>query len=832
MGFFDQLFFGKREPKEIATPKEVEPLTVDYIKEIVKTEVEHYVASPEINEVPVVGGRRSVPENVNQLSQGVAFNIEEDYPFEFLRLMEVLAMGNNHISYAVENVITLAHTEKDIYFADTVGDRMSQKMKQHLKENQTRWYDFSTGEDGLINDAFRQLAMWGCLSNEMIIKRDLSGIKKVVRVSPYTLRFAYDRDKDDYTSLQVSTGVTSGPFPGHVVLNPATFVYIANQKYKTLPYPVPPFVSALEDLVTEKDMKASFKTVMKKLGMLGFLSALVNAPTKRPGESDTDYQHRTFVYLESLRGPLENGLAKGVTLGIKGAHEFALQGSNINADAGEKLMKMIKMSIFAGMKQDPNMHGENYSTTETFGKVILAKMSKQAQNYQKVVETFLEKLYFLELILAGYNPGYVEVKFKPPMIGDEKRDEETETIRINNVILKYKQGIISQLQVAQELGYDKPDQEEPRTEPAPAVAEDPDEEPTGKEPEMKVAAEKSTDEIIFETGEALFGLGAHEPEFDYTVPAGCNVDGLSFDDAAKSYNDPVLERFIKRYSGTVNTKFRNAVAKTLFRMKVDLKKLKDDASVQRVTDIVFYHLYKNWDKNFRKPIRADISQNLTKAYATYRKDKKVFSANASKRSMSFDEGDIPDATFDLIDYRSIEYLKELDNLYLGKFITDEDTRERIKNWIESQYLQENWPIGKNSEMMDEFMRAFSDKVNMESFKIRRVIETTLNKTRNYANVQYIAQADVDEFEIVEVMDQKTCEYCQHMNGKTFSVTTAKDKIEKVVNGKPSEVPKLSPFATKIPLDEFVKMDAKALQAAGIDTPSYHCHCRGRIVAVI
>jgi SPP1 gp7 family putative phage head morphogenesis protein len=844
MGFFDrfsfEFSFGKKQPKEFAgevpvTIPELPPLvTVDFIKEIVKTEVEHYVANPQINEIPIVGGRVSVPENVNQLSQGIGFNIEEDYPFHLLRTLEILSIANNHVSYAVENVVTLAHTEKEVFFADTVGDKMAQKMKQHIKEAQTKWYDFSTGEDGLINDCFAQLATFGCLSNENIPTSDLKGIKKVVRVSPYNIRFAYDADKDDYIPLQTTTIKTKGRFPGHVELNPATYNYIALKRFKTSPYPVPPFIAALEDLVTEKDMKGSFKAVMKKLGMLGFFTALVNAPKQRPGESEQDYQVRTLIYLESLRPQMENGFARGMTIGIKNAHEFKLEGSNINADAGEKLMKLIKMSIFSGLKQDPNMHGENYSTTETFGRVILAKMSKQAENYQKVVETYLEKLYMLELILAGYNPGYVEVKFRPPMIGDVKRDEETEALRIANVTAKYEAGIISQLQRAQELGYDKPDQEEPRAKAPEAGAGDIDEEETGKEPEMKVAAESvAPEDMIFETNQAMFALGAYVTPYDYTVPEGCGMDAdiLSFDEVS-DYHDATLERFITKYSGAVRGKFQRAVKAALPGIKRDLKKLDADASAQRVIEVFFYHLYKDWDRNFKKRIKYDVRQNITRAYSTYRRDKKIFSAGSLNRGMAFDDGDIPAPVFELLDFRAIEYLKDLDNLYLGKFITDEDTRQRIKDWISDQYLQENWPIGKNSQMMDEFNKQFSDKVMMEDFKIRRVVETTLNKARNYANVNYIAQAEIEEFEIVEVMDQKTCEYCQHMNGKTFSVATAKDKIERVVNGKPSEVPKLSPFATKIPLEEFKKMDAQSLQAAGIDTPGYHCHCRGRVVARI
>jgi hypothetical protein len=93
-------------------------------------------------------------------------------------------------------------------------------------------------------------------------------------------------------------------------------------------------------------------------------------------------------------------------------------------------------------------------------------------------------------------------------------------------------------------------------------------------------------------------------------------------------------------------------------------------------------------------------------------------------------------------------------------------------------------------------------------------------------------AGVEKFRVVEILDQITCSHCKAMNGREFSVSTAKAKIRKIVDGSVDTVAEYSPFATTLKVEELqAKTDAE-LQTLGIDTTPYHCHCRGRITAVI
>jgi len=151
-----------------------------------------------------------------------------------------------------------------------------------------------------------------------------------------------------------------------------------------------------------------------------------------------------------------------VVVGYQGNHEFNVSGNNMNVEGADKLMKIIKSLVFNGLKQDPNMLGENFSVTETFGKVILEKMSKQICNYQKTVASFLEQCFLQELVLAGFNPGSVKVKFDKPTITDQQHYEDARNMKFDRLKKEYDQGLIDQQQFAQAMGYDEASEIEPR----------------------------------------------------------------------------------------------------------------------------------------------------------------------------------------------------------------------------------------------------------------------------------------------------------------------------------------------------------------------------------
>lgn len=465
--------------KVIAEPDEFENKYGEVLRRVYSKFADKMeVATPAGGMAPIAtSGRVSMYDGFRSMIPNPNAPIPEEFDHRIIEFIQRLAMWNRHISYAVDNIITLANTEYTIDFGQDTPEAQVKKMKDHLATVIENWYEYSEGENSLDNDLLAQLATAGCISAEAVVKKDLSGINNIVRVDPKNIRFAYSQDTNRHIPLQQVNGAIGNgrtqKYQGYVELNPVTYAYIGMRRFiKEVPTAVPPFLSALEDIFTEKDMVGNLRNVMRRMGMLGFLSVLLQAP-KPKNETPEQYEQLLETYLDKVTREVEEGFNKGIVIGYQNSHTFEMQGNNMNAEGAEHLMKIVKSLIFSGIKQDPNMHGENYATTETFGRVILAKMAKQAANYQLALAAAKAKFFKLELMMVGYRFSRLYVKYKMPMVGDRFKEAQADQLELKTAQAEFFQGLISQEMLAQKRGYEKPFLSEPLINPSEYSLPDP-----------------------------------------------------------------------------------------------------------------------------------------------------------------------------------------------------------------------------------------------------------------------------------------------------------------------------------------------------------------------
>ncbi len=774
--------FGKR--KTISDEEARRIFNEEFVKTIDET--------PNV-EMPTAGGRTSIPENNENLTYNSRVPVSAAFPFDVLKVIENLSITDRHVAYAVENIRTLGNTSHEIYFSESHSQAEIVKMKQHLENVKNGFYKHSAGIDSLVNDLFGQLAVFGCISAERVPNRNLKGIKEVVRVSPINIRFAYDKENEDYIPMQINTISASA----YVQLNTATYSYISLNKYKNTEYAIPPFISALEDIFNQISALKSFNNIIKRVGMLGFLSVLHKAPMATPGESQDSYRNRLRTFLQQEVPNAERSFHSGVLVGFKDQVEVDVQAGNLNVSGAEGIVKILKSFVYSGLKQDPNMLGDNFSTTETFGKVILAKMSKQVENYQKAVAAFLTLLYSQELLLAGFKLKGLTVEFEKPSTVDKLADQDLRMKKFDNAKKEYDQGLISQSQFAQQMGYEKPFSDKPVT-----VVAGPSEQ-----------GNSGTNGFIKKL------QSTHE--FLYDVP---KEYGFSFE-GTTDFKDEFLNKTVGKYINGINNKYGEAINKSGNTLKKKCEDFNVTTSLTEVKEAVFSSLFVGWDKKFIDKIKPDCEENTSKIYEKYRKDKNVFKAKSFSKESFFDA---PEGVFDVLDYRVIEFLGNVDNFYLGKFISDQDTIQRISLWVEKAFNEGKVPTGNNVST-ERFVNEFEQTLNLERWKIRRVIETTANKARNYGNVKYMSQAKVDKYELVEIMDSRTCRHCASIDGKIFSVQASVDTIERTVNNGVENLDTTTPFLTTKNADDVKRLTGEQLQSEGYGMPPNHPHCRGRLV---
>ena len=801
------------------------------------------------SQIPKAGERTSIPD-INGMVTGykdAVAQITPEFAIELLPALEHLAKHNADISYAVDNIVQLGSTKFALEFSDDVTDDMAKKMNLHIEAVSKSWYNYSD-VNGLVRDLLTQVVVTGAVSAEIVPNAKLKGVAYTVLVNPKNIRFVYKQEDGQYHPYQVIQGVlgamvsASGPVStlGLKELNTASYKYIAGRRFSENPYAVPSFLSAIEATIIERDMINNFAMIIKKQGLLGFLEVMLTPPQRLPSESDDAYISRCTAYISRTIPEIEKSQGKGYVVGFGGSHEFKMHNTVQNASGVKELFDLNSVIKMAGLKQDPSMLGKNFTTTETLGRVLLTKLSTQVVHFQQVVAAFLRELYMAELRMAGFKFSGLEICFEKPLLGDAMKEEQTIQTKIANLTALYNQGIISQQMFATEMGYDKPELEEPI--PVPVAL--PTTTPT-KEPKKSKGGTAPTDnaqegsDIQSNTLEFTrdFSNLATSTEFDYS--GGCNHSHEdSFEKEFLSVYrlttgaDALVEALDNYYTDTVNN-YGKAVEKATKQVGTAIVNLGEAASVQMITDTVLATLLKNWKSNFTDSQEKYIKKNVEAAYKLFRQDHAVF-GDVNTILIDGVETAIPKATFGLQDVRTMEYYKKSDSLYLGRFITDEDTKKKISKFIKDEYVSGNLNIGKDEKAMQAFRASFGDVLKGEDWKIQRVINTTVNSMRNQAAARYIEQAGVTNYKIVGVNDRLQCDWCKNMQGRTFSVATSLEKADRLTASNPEQVKEMNTFVNSLfkKAEDMTALTSAQLQTAGVGLPAFHSHCRDVIVADI
>lgn len=772
--------------------------------------------------LPTKGGRVSQQPGSTILSTIMdTMQLENpDYPFELLDAIYRLAIYDDDTSYAVDNIVQLGNTKYKLTFDDSVGEQTAKEAQAAINQMDKVWYN--GGINSMINDLLANCVITGAISSEIVPKLDLTGVQKVVLVNASNIRIFYNNQEDIFDYYQKATRTkdyTTGT-PGLIKLNPVTYKYYTYRTFGGKPYAIPPFAAALDGIQIDNDLVCGLKNIISRLGVFGFLSTLVAAPKKTPGQTQEQYYAACKTYLEKWVLPeVEKGFKKGVVVGFEGSHKFEMQNTTpSNIEGMQAILELISTKVHSGLKQDPMMLGRNQTTTETLGRVLLAKLGNQVRNYQKLVASFLEDVVLTHLKLSGYDIKSVGLEFAPAMIGDEVRDATAYNMRLTNLEKLFDQGIINQQQFALEAGYEEAAEEEPRVK-------------RGADINTKIdPADEDSDPIDGNTTEANerslgvleMAYGSVYEPFNYcTDVCGCG----SHEKMKMATFRGQMEKLLQGYLKAIKGRYTKALDKISLEIGKELANLDSNAGVEQVTHRILLTLYRHWGSQFTQPQQRVIKKWVGIIYGTFRKDKGIFRGSVKK---------VPKGVFNVEDARTIDFYSKFDSLYLGKFITDPDTKKKITAFIKKYHIAGNIPIGAghNRQALAKFRQDFNQVLVGEEWKIERILRTTVSRMKNTASIMYMQQAELVEFERVEIIDRLTCAYCRELNGKKFSVSKSVDKIKAINSIEPGNIGVIDPFLVgSFTVDDIKGKSGEQLQDGGMFngiTP--HPNCRGTNVA--
>lgn len=421
-------------------------------------------------------GRVSVPDDSsNFLSTlaGLTQMVDPSFRVEVIKLIRDLYKVNPDMGIALQDTFKLTNTGHTVTFPNNT-DKEAEAMRNHLAEATKRWSKYTAGINGLVNKMIVQLIVGGAISVEGVPSENLDTLETILFIKPDDIRFErenngvyqpYQRNNNFFVKHQ-----------DYIKLNTETYVYACMYNDTDEPYGIPMFMTALDSLKGQHDMKINFKHIMELMGMMGFLEAKMQKPDQAANESLLAYEKRLTRTLRDLKKNLKAGMKDGIVTGYIDDHEFKMNSTTKDMGNIDKAWNLNQQSVANGLGVNGSIIGVNGPSSGEGSGVVLSKMISQLKNLQMVVSYVLEFLYSLELRLAGFNNKGMRITWKTSTIADDVKVQQANQYKIQNMDLMYKAGIISQNQYAWEMGYDSPDQPEPRVSlEAPGANSDPQE---------------------------------------------------------------------------------------------------------------------------------------------------------------------------------------------------------------------------------------------------------------------------------------------------------------------------------------------------------------------
>ena len=408
-------------------------------------------------------GRISVPDDGNGSTSLVLTDfvktVNPSFRVEIIKLIRDLYKVNPDVGKALQDMFQLTNTGHRVEFPNNT-DEEADKMRDHISESTKRWSNCMAGIDGYVNKMAVQLLVSGALSIEGVPNSKLDGLSTIVFVKPDNIVFKREND-GVYQPYQKNLNQTD-PDKAFIKLNTRTYKYVGYMNDTDEPYGIPPFMSALDSLKTQSDMKVNLKHIMENAGLLGFMEALMEKPDIQPNENVPKYQARLDRELKKMKMRLKEGMKDGLVVGYKDDHEFKLNSTTKDMANLDVPWTMNQQSVANGLGINSSIIGVTTANTEGGAGVSLSTLLAQLKNIQRTIGYVLEFLYNLELTLAGFNPKGITITWYPATVSDDVKIQQANQYKVQNLNALYRDGIISLQQYAQAMGYDTPDQAEPR----------------------------------------------------------------------------------------------------------------------------------------------------------------------------------------------------------------------------------------------------------------------------------------------------------------------------------------------------------------------------------
>lgn len=380
--------------------------------------------------------------------------IKPEFTFDSIPILRKLYKHNEDVGSILMDLVQLTNTGHKIKFDNSVKPDLVDKMRKHISSRSKDWGSGVAGIDGMINKMIAQIWISGALSAEMVPARGLTNIDNIILLDAETIRFKLIKKTGRYHPYQMMK-YFFGKEKQYIKLNSTTYKYYGLISDTDNPYGVPPFMTALSSLSTQKSMRANIDHIMNQMGLLGYLETKLDKPEQMADESDEAYKGRLKRLLEESKNNVLAGFKEGVVAGYMEDHEFTFHSTSKNLNGIPDLYNQNENQIANGLKSSSSFLGVGGGGTEQMLSIVFTKMLSQLKNVQLLLIRFLEELYTLELLMAGYSFKSLSVEFRASTITDDLKIQQGKEIKQRVLHNLWADGIIGQDSYADQMDYEK-----------------------------------------------------------------------------------------------------------------------------------------------------------------------------------------------------------------------------------------------------------------------------------------------------------------------------------------------------------------------------------------
>ena len=264
------------------------------------------------------------------------------------------------------------------------------------------------------------------------------------------------------------------------------------------------------------------------------------------------------------------------------------------------------------------------------------------------------------------------------------------------------------------------------------------------------------------------------------------------------------DAWIEAYLKKISPSLKNMKAGAIEEIRSYLRKQKSPPPEEEFVEALQWIL----GNNYKKIDHAAITDAVADTYRNYKLAEKVVETVVG---------------FGRADVRAINFLANVDRLYLSRFLSNPDAQAATMEFLKTRFLEGGEGLfgAGDPKVWKEFSNALSQHMtDLEGYQVRRIIETGVQRTRNWAHISQLSEAGIAEIEIVEPTME--CPFCASMDGKIIQVDIAFNRMSKQAAMTPEEY------------EEDLKNNPPSLDSIEdfVDQgllPPYHPHCRGRII---